>query len=320
MFVVNVLLTDPSGPVGSALVPLLVQAGHRVTAFARSDSAIPRLQALGARCITMDFSGGYSNDHAFRETLIGASGSVDAVIHLVASDQDESDIARCRRLDLEFTERLVEALPACTRVVHGSSLAVLGDHRGDWIDEDTPPRPDTPHGRTAHLAEQTLLGSGLPVTTLRLGCVYGPDGLFGRLLAMLACGDGLLPRHLKRTHMGYISAEDAARALHSALEHGRPGQTLHVADDNPQALEDVLNMVAEVFGHSPVRFRRTALRRSRVSPGLVRALGDSMCPCNARLKEALGFTLRHHSIFVGLDALLRVDAFGMKSAAQADVA
>jgi hypothetical protein len=45
-----------------------------------------------------------------------------------------------------------------------------------------------------------------------------------------------------------------------------------------------------------------------------------MCPCNARLKEALGFTLRHHSIFVGLDALLRVDAFGMKSAAQADVA
>ena len=47
--VMHVFVTGGSGQTGPTVVSELVDAGHTVTGLARSDTAVARLQSLGAR-------------------------------------------------------------------------------------------------------------------------------------------------------------------------------------------------------------------------------------------------------------------------------
>ncbi|CAD6586180.1 MAG: hypothetical protein CYPHOPRED_003439 [Cyphobasidiales sp. Tagirdzhanova-0007] len=70
----HVFVTGGSGLVGSSLLPLLVKAGHKVTALARSDAAADKLSSLGATPI--------KGSHTDLEVLGRAASEADAVIHL----------------------------------------------------------------------------------------------------------------------------------------------------------------------------------------------------------------------------------------------
>ena len=70
------------------------------------------------------------------------------------------------------------------RIVFVSSSAAHGEHRGGWVDEDTPPAPQGFNGRILLEAEALLAARPESATALRLaGCMARRLQLIERLRA-----------------------------------------------------------------------------------------------------------------------------------------
>src|ERR1700752_3146803 len=70
----RIFVTGASGHIGSALVPELLEAGHRVVGLARSDSSAAALQEAGAEV--------HRGELADLEGLQEAARQADGVVHL----------------------------------------------------------------------------------------------------------------------------------------------------------------------------------------------------------------------------------------------
>ena len=100
------------------------------------------------------------------------------------------------------------------RIVFVSSSAVYGEHRGGWVDEDTPPAPQGFNGRILLEAEALLAARPESATALRLAGLYGPGRL--QLIERLRSGQAGAP---VEPRIGpTASIDDAAAAVaHLAL-------------------------------------------------------------------------------------------------------
>src|SRR5271163_2576331 len=113
----RVFLTGATGFIGSALVPELIAAGHRVVGLSRSDAGAEALARAGAEVVRGDV-----NDLG---RLRIAAAAADGVIH-AAFNHDFSNLARHSENDRKVIEMLGEALAGSDRplvITSGTGLA-----------------------------------------------------------------------------------------------------------------------------------------------------------------------------------------------------
>lgn len=183
------------------------------------------------------------------------------------------------------------------RVIYLSTIGVYGDHRGEWIDEDTPPAPE--HDRTrARIAVETewrrLLGDRLAV--LRLGGIYGP----GRN-ALVELRAGRARRIVKPGQVfNRIHADDAARAILGAIESGAGG-FWNICDDEPAPPQDVIAYAALLMGIDPPPEQSFAA--AELSPMARSFYASNRRVRNARAKRDLGLRFIYPDYRKGIDAL-----------------
>jgi nucleoside-diphosphate-sugar epimerase len=133
----RVFVTGASGHIGSALVPELLGAGHRVVGLARSEASADKLTAAGA-----EVRRGSLDD---LETLTEAAADSDAVIHL-AFRHDlvySEDMAGAAAADLAVIDALGTALEGTGKAFVGVGgtlmLAMAGINDRPGTEEDTVP-------------------------------------------------------------------------------------------------------------------------------------------------------------------------------------
>jgi nucleoside-diphosphate-sugar epimerase len=224
----HVLLTGAGGTVGRFVAPALAAAGHRVTRLGRSGDVAWSLEDRAPRLPAADALVHLAFDHV-PGRYRGGEGD---------------DPARFRRLNLDGTRRLFDAVGGA-RIVFLSSRAVYGDHRrAQLLEETDPPEPDSLYGEVKLEAERAIGDRG---ASLRATGVYGGrPHKWQDLFASYLRGDPVTPRRATEIH-----GQDIASAVLALLADVRTGA--FNASDLLLDRHDLLSRVQAVTGcpHPP---------------------------------------------------------------------
>jgi nucleoside-diphosphate-sugar epimerase len=304
---VRVFIAGASGVVGCRAIPLLIAAGHRVTAMARTADAGARLSALGAAPIAVDLFD--------RAGLAAAVAGHEAVINL-ATHMPASTIAMLMpgawaendRVRRDGSANLAEvALAAGVRLFMQESFApAYPDCGDDWITETAPLRPAR-YNRTILDAEESARrfarAGGIGIV-LRFGAFYGPDAM--QTVAMIrAVRRGWAPLPARpEAFFSSISHDDAAAAVVAALR-ASPG-CYNAVDDEPLRRREYFDSLAEALGVAPPRIPPAWLAPLFGSMG--RLLARSQRVSNRKLRNETGWRPDYPSVREGWAPTLRAMA------------
>lgn len=253
-----ILVTGGTGFIGSALVRSLLTDGASVRVLTRSverarDRVPPEVELI-------------EGDIADPATAPRAVRGCASVFHL-AGPFREANIPDRRYWDVQLdgTKHLFEAARAegVERVVHTSTIGVLGHITNPPADETAPYNPGDPYQDSKAAAEQWVLRfqqeNDFPVAVARPGSVYGPGDLrFLKLFRsirrgwFIMLGDGKV--HL---HLVYIDdLVDGYRRM--AVCPGVIGQTVILAGERSLPLNELVATLADLLGAGRPRLRLPA--------------------------------------------------------------
>ena len=274
----RVFLSGASGVIGRRIVPLLVKAGHDVTAAARSPARREALLRAGVRPVSVDLFD--------RRRLTAAVAGHDAVVNLathiphsmarmlVPGGWREND--RIRRVG---SANLVDAalVVGVDWFIQESFAPIYVDQGDDWIDEDAPVRPAR-YNRTVLDAEESVrrfnAGGGTGVA-LRFAAFYGPDAFqLGEMVRFVRHGWAPLFGPAG-SYFSSVSHDDAAAAVVAAL--AIPAGIYNVADDQPLRHREFVDALADAIG----------ARHPRLAPAVLANLGGSLGRLIARSQRIL---------------------------------
>ncbi|ANY05182.1 NAD-dependent epimerase/dehydratase family protein [Pseudonocardia sp. HH130630-07] len=246
----HVLVTGATGWVGSAVVPELLGAGHRVSGLARSDASAAALAATGAAVVR-----GSLDD---LDLLSDAAGRSDGVVHL-AFKHDVAfggDFPAAVAADRAAITALAAPLAGTGRpLVVASGLA---GHSGGVAVEETD-APFTDSGTTGRMrTEQEVLGlaaSGVRTVSVRLAPTVhgaGDHGLISTFVDVARrtgvaghVGDG-------GNHWPAVHVTDAARLFRLGCESAPAGTVLHAAAEQGVAMREIAGVIGRYLD-VPVR-------------------------------------------------------------------
>jgi nucleoside-diphosphate-sugar epimerase len=228
----RIFLTGATGFIGSAIVPELIHAGHRVLGLARSDAGAQSLRATGA-----DVHRGSLED---LETLRSGAAQSDGVIHCAF---DHSAFGSDFSKFTEVCEKDGRAIEALGDVLRGSERPLVITS-GTGMGNSVPGRPATedhfdpnhPNPRRAsEVAGASVAERGVNVSVVRLPQVHDTvrQGLITYVvqLAREKGASAYIGEGLNRWPAAHVL--DVARLYRLALEKHEAGSRYHaVAEED----------------------------------------------------------------------------------------
>jgi nucleoside-diphosphate-sugar epimerase len=264
------------GYVGSAIARLWTQAGHWVTVTTTLSDRITELEPIAKRVVLI----GGDNPSALADVVAGQEGILLSVgarhPHLY------------RETYLETAKNLVKALeeaPSVRQVIYTGSYAVLGDKKGQWVNENSPLTPVNENGEILSETEAVLLGArsaSLKVCILRLAGIYGPGReliqIFKNWSGTTRPGDG-------KDYTNWIHLDDIIRAL-EWIQMKQLDGVYHLVDDTPMTTKEFFDRLFACQGLPSISWDSSS---------------PSIRPYNARLSNQkikdTGYQFKHPATF-----------------------
>jgi nucleoside-diphosphate-sugar epimerase len=289
----RVFVTGSSGFIGSAVVPELISAGHRVLGLARSEASAVALAAAGAEVLHGDLNE--------PKSLQAGAAETDGVVHL-GFIHDFDNFEASIRTDLRAIGTMGGVLEGSGRPLVFAS-GVVGLVPGRLATEEVPFDPKA-HPRAANaVAALALAERGVRVSAVRLApTVHGPgDHGFVKRLVEIAREKGV-SGYIGEGHNRWPAVHrlDAARLFRLALEKAPAGSAVHgVAEEGVPA-----RTIAEIVG------RKLALPVASISPEAAgahfgwigRFFAMDQPASSALTRERMGWTPTHPSLVEDLEA------------------
>lgn len=297
----KVFVTGGTGAIGGHTIPALVEAGHQVTALARSAEKDAVLERQGAKPVRV----GLFDQPALTEAMAGH----DAAVNLATAIPPMSKFLvpgawrDNERIRIQGSATVVDAAldAGVGRVVQESVSMLYRDRGAEWVDEQSPV-DHFPMTRGNHAAEANARRfgeAGGAAVVLRFGWFYGRGAAHAEeMLAaarrhvgmMLGPPDGYLsPIHLA----------DAATAVVAALTV--PAGTYNVVDDEPLTKREFTGALADAAATR--MWVRGPGRAALLLGDRLTSLTRSLRVSNARLREAGGWAPRYRSAREGWAAM-----------------
>lgn len=296
----NVFVAGGTGAIGQHAVPALVDAGHSVSAIARSPEKAAVLTKQGAQPVEVSIFD--------RSALTKAFVGHDAVINLTSAIPPMRQFMRSSawemndRVRTEGAAAIVDAAMAADvgRVVQESVCMLYPDRGAEWIDENVPldfyPMARANLSAEANAGRFTEAG-GIGVV-LRFGWFYGPGATHSEQFLALARRHLCVQMGRADGYVSSIHVADGGAAVAVALN--APAGTYNVVDDEPltkRAYADALAAAAQASTWLPIPGRMALLLGERLT-SLTRSLRVS----NKRFVEMTGWKPRYPSAKEGWKA------------------
>ncbi len=196
----------------------------------------------------------------------------------------------------------LRAAPNLKWIGYFSTIGVYGDAEGEWIDETAPTEPLSARNRYRLDAEagwQALAEEkAIPLAILRLAGIYGPTrSPFEKLRSGTARRIVKPGQVFNRIHVHDIGAITALAATQ------RLDGIFNVCDDELGPPQDVIADAARLLAMTPPP--EIAFKDADLSPMARTFYAGNRRVSNARIKSALGYSLKYPTYREGHAAILR---------------
>ena len=281
----NTLLSLGHGYSAQALTRRLLPQGWRIIATTRTAEKAERLKTTGVEPVL--FPGHDLSDLLSQATHVLVSAGPNEHGDPVLNAVKDTIQANAERYDW---------------VGYLSTTGVYGDHKGAWIDEDTPLTPSTQRGTWRKEAEEEWQSiPGLPLHIFRLAGIYGPGrGPFAKVRK------GTARRVIKEGQVfSRIHVEDIAQVVEASIHQPNPGRAYNLCDNDPAPPQDVIAYAAELLNMpvpDPIPFED-----AEMTPMARSFYAESKRVRNNRIKEELGVSLMYPDYRTGLQAFLAAE-------------
>ena len=299
----RVFMTGATGEIGRRAVPLMIVAGHQVTAVSRSARNREILRQLGATPVEADLFNVAS--------LLRAMAGHDAVVNLATHVPSSSTMMLMRRAWRENDRIRKEASLAVataaraeglTRMVQESFALIYPDSGDAWIDESMAVSPAgyTESVLDAERSANQFTETGGEGVILRFAALYGPDSTLVEMIRLLRKGWSPLPGD-PEAYFSSLAQGDAAAAVVAAL--GAPAGTYNVSDDQPLRRAEWAGSLAAALGLP--RPRSIPSWMVRLGGPTMRLLSRSERISNRRFRAAAQWAPRYASVHDAWSAIVR---------------
>ena len=233
----RVFVTGASGWIGSAVVPELIGAGHRVLGLARSDSSAAAIAATGAEALRGDLED--------LDTLRAGAAACDGVIHL-AFIHDFTRFEDSIGVDARAIEALGAALEGSGRpLVIASGTPAIPGRVAIERDESAPGSPAAGRMANARMA-LGMAAHGVRSSVMGLPRTVHGDGDHGFIARMVSIaretgvsgyvGDG-------SSRWPAVHVLDAAHLFRLAVERAPAGSVLHAVGDEGVPVREIAGVI-----------------------------------------------------------------------------
>lgn len=274
----RIFLTGATGYIGSAVLDVLLRAGHGVTALARDAHRAQRLRERGATAVIADLGEG----EAWREPAVGH----DAFVHAAFEHT-----ARGVEVDRAALDTLITAAQWSGKhrpVIYTSGVWVLGA-TSQPATEESPLAPiPLVAWRPAH-ERLVLEARGVRPIVIRPGVVYGGSrGMIGDLCReatnglVRMVGDG-------RNRWACVYDRDLADLYARLLSAPDASGIYHATDESDESVADMVDAIGRHVTHRP-DVRHVPIDEARAKQG---AYADALAldqVVRSRRARALGWT------------------------------
>jgi nucleoside-diphosphate-sugar epimerase len=293
----KIFLAGGTGAIGRRLLPMLVGAGHTVTATTQHPEKIMSIHSTGATPVLVNALKKEevlaAVEKARPEIIIHQLTGIPANLNLRRFDEG---FALTNRLRTEGTDYLLAAARAVgTRRFIAQSYYGWYARTGNWIKSEDDPLISSgiTEGRktleaTVHVETSVLKEKGIEGFVLRYGSFYGPgtslapgawffEGVRQRRVPIVGGGTGF---------WSFIHIDDAATATLAAVNASTSG-LYNITDDEPAPVSVWLPYLAEVLGAKPPRRVPKWLARLAVGEYGVAAMTELRASSNRKAKSLL---------------------------------
>ena len=289
----RIFLTGATGVIGARALPLLVGAGHSVTASGRTPEKRRALERAGVQSVEMDMF-----DHtSVRRAISGHDAVINLATHMPSSAKKmmlpwewrENDRVRQLGSATIADAALVEKVP---RLIQESFAPIYADHGDEWIDETWTVSPAS-YNRSTLDAERSAtrftVGGGAGVV-LRFAALYGPDHMLREMLDVMRKGWSPIPGNASAWFTS-VSQDDAASAVVAALDV--PAGIYNVAESEPLRRGEWVGSLADAARLERPRFLPSWL--TRFGGSAMRLLSRSQRISSQKLRSASKWTPRYRN-------------------------
>lgn len=245
------LVTGAAGFTGSYVTRALLEKGLRVRAFVRNTSSLAALNDKNIEVVYGDLKD--------QQTLEAAMEGVQGVFHIAALFRQAGlPDSEYEKVNVEGTKSVFEAAikNGVSRVIHCSTVGVLGHIESPPADETTPYAPGDIYQETKMKGEKLALeyyrSGKIGGLVIRPAMIYGPgDSRTLKLFKMISrkrffyVGPGMSLVH-------WVDVRDLAQAFLLAMNNEQEnGKVYIIAGESAVPLKEMTSLIAEKVGVTP---------------------------------------------------------------------
>ena len=183
-------------------------------------------------------------------------------------------------------------------ITYLSATSVYGDHKGEWVNENSKTTPISNNGIARLKAENAWVSleknNKIPVQILRLSGIYSNEK---NILIRLKSGEVKLINK-KNHYFSRIHVDDISNILFKSLSKFKSGEIYNLSDDKPSTSEDIILFGAKILNIGNIKKIEVDQIKSEM---LKNFYNESKKVSNKKMKSYFNYNLKFPSYIEGLN-------------------